>query len=81
VDATPGARVGRAVTASTADDGRSLKDAARILGISPHTVRVLARQRRIAHYRMGRRLVFKATDLAAYLAAHRVQARLSAELQ
>jgi excisionase family DNA binding protein len=54
--------------------GRDLRYAASFLGLSPHTVRQLARRRVIGHYRLGRRLVFKDHDLSAYLRQHRVEA-------
>jgi hypothetical protein len=52
--------------------GRDLKYAAAYLGLSPHTVRSLARRRLLAHYRLSRRLVFKDADLSAFLLRHRV---------
>jgi excisionase family DNA binding protein len=55
--------------------GRDLRYAALFLGISPHTVRQLARRQLLAHYRIGRRIVFREADLAAYMAAHRVEAK------
>lgn len=53
--------------------GHDLKYAAAFLGISPFTVRALARRKELAHYRLGRRLVFKDGDLQAYLDRHRVE--------
>jgi excisionase family DNA binding protein len=54
--------------------GRDLKYAAAFTGLSVHTVRQLARRRMIAHFRCGRRLVFKDADLQAYMEQHRVEA-------
>jgi excisionase family DNA binding protein len=56
--------------------GRDLRYAAAFLGLSPHTVRALARRRALVHYRIGRRLIFKDADLSAFLTRHRVEARL-----
>jgi excisionase family DNA binding protein len=54
----------------------SLTEAARRLGVSPHTLRAWARsQHRLPFYRLGRRLVFAVADLDAFLAAHRVEAQ------
>jgi excisionase family DNA binding protein len=55
--------------------GRDLRYAAGFLGLSPHTVRALARRRALAHFRLGRRLIFKDADLEGYLSKHRVEAR------
>jgi Helix-turn-helix domain len=55
--------------------GLDLKYAARFLGLSPHTVRALARRQALAHFRIGRRLVFKEADLVAFLQLHRIEAR------
>jgi excisionase family DNA binding protein len=54
--------------------GRDLKWAAAFTGLSVHTVRALARRHELAHFRLGRRLIFREADLAAYMAAHRVEA-------
>jgi excisionase family DNA binding protein len=56
--------------------GRDLKYAGAFLGISPHTVRQLARRQQLAHFRIGRRLIFKDTDLQQYLDRHRVEAKV-----
>jgi len=55
--------------------GRDLRYAAAFLGISPHTVRALARRKALAHYRVSRRLIFKDADLQAFLDRHRVDAK------
>jgi excisionase family DNA binding protein len=50
-------------------------EAARRLGLSKYTVRSLIRRRRLPAYRIGRRVVLDADDVADFLAAHRVPAR------
>jgi excisionase family DNA binding protein len=55
--------------------GHNLRYAAAFLGLSPHTVRSLARRRQLAHFRIGRRLIFKLADLEQYLDRHRVEAQ------
>lgn len=60
------------------DEGHDLRWTARRLGLSPHTVRALARRRELAHVRAGRRLVFFEADCAEYLRRHRVEAREAA---
>lgn len=57
------------------DSGRNLRYSAKVIGVSPHTLRAFVRQRKIAHYRVGRRLVFKDEDLREFLARHRVEVR------
>jgi helix-turn-helix protein len=52
-----------------------LKDAAKWLGVSPHTLRTWAtRRHRIAYARLGGRLVFAPRDLALFVARNRVEA-------
>ena len=51
-----------------------LIDAAHAIGTNQFTLRRWVRERRIPHYRMGRRLVFSRTDLNAFLQAHRIPA-------
>jgi excisionase family DNA binding protein len=53
---------------------KSLRPAATFLGISEHTLRAWARQRRIPYIRLGRRLLFAQPDLESFLNAHRVEA-------
>src|SRR4030095_9976994 len=54
----------------------TLKDAARWLGVSPHTLRSWSvYQHRLGFFRVGRRLLFAPADLQAFLALHRVAAR------
>lgn len=48
---------------------------ASMLGVSPHTLRVWTRERRIAFHRCGRRIVFATSDLERFLADNRVEAR------
>ncbi len=59
----------------TVNDKLSLVEASPILGVSPHTLRAWTRERRIAFYRCGRRLVFAKSDLDAFLARCRVPVR------
>lgn len=61
--------------------GRNLKYAAAFTGLSKFTVRAYVRRRLIGHYRIGRRLVFKDEDLAAFMARRRVEAREVAALE
>ena len=56
-------------------EAQGLNPSAKILGVSPHTLRLYARQRRIAHVRIGRRLLFMPEDLQEFLRQHRVEAR------
>jgi excisionase family DNA binding protein len=55
--------------------GRNLTYAGKFLGLSPHTVRQLARRQQLAHFRIGRRLIFKDSDLEAFMASRRVEAK------
>jgi excisionase family DNA binding protein len=50
-------------------------EGARRLGISKYTVRALIRQRKLPVYRIGRRVVLDAQDVARFLGAHRIEAR------
>ncbi len=56
-------------------DRLSLPEGAAVLGVSRHTLRAWARQRRIPFYRLGRRIVFARSDLERFLAANRVRAK------
>jgi excisionase family DNA binding protein len=58
----------------------SLPDAARRLGISPHTLRAWTRQGRLSHLKAGRRVLFTPDDLEAFEARCRVPAREGAAL-
>jgi excisionase family DNA binding protein len=53
----------------------SLREAAPVLGVSPHTIRAWARQRILPYHKLGRRLVFDRADLENFLTARRVEAR------
>ena len=44
-----------------------LKEAARRVGVSHHTLRVLVRRRLVPHHRVGRRIIFTAQDVATIL--------------
>lgn len=57
------------------DTGRDLKYAGAFLGLSPHTVRAMVRRKMLAHYRVGRRLIFRDSDLQAFMDRHRVEAK------
>jgi excisionase family DNA binding protein len=56
-------------------EGHDLKWAARRLGVSVFTVRLLCRRRELGHVRLGRRIVLYEQDCADYLDRHRVEAR------
>ena len=58
--------------ALSGDEKLSFGDAAPLLGISVHTLRHWARERRIPYFRCGRRVVFSRRDLDAFLRARRV---------
>jgi excisionase family DNA binding protein len=54
----------------------SLEEAARRLGVSPHTLRAWAvYQHRLTFVRLGRRIVFRPGDLSAFEAKSLVQAK------
>jgi excisionase family DNA binding protein len=48
--------------------------AARLLGLSRHTVRAWLRDRRFPFYRVGRRVLINRADVEAFLVRHRVEA-------
>ena len=50
-------------------------DAAELLRVRRSTVYELARTRRLPHVRVGRRILFVRSDLAAWVVANRVQVR------
>ena len=52
----------------------NVTEAAKTLGISPQTIRGWVSQRRIRHYRMGRKIVFNKHDLEASRASSTPQA-------
>lgn len=51
-------------------------DAAELLRLRRSTVYELARNRRLPHVRVGRRILFVRSDLAAWIVASRVMPRL-----
>ena len=53
----------------------SVEQAAPVLGVSVYVVRSLVRQRRLPHYRIGRRIVLDRDDLGQFPQAHRVETR------
>jgi excisionase family DNA binding protein len=58
------------------DRNLSLEEGAGRLGISPHTLRAWSvYQHKIPFLRMGRRILFKASDLDAFERKARVEAR------
>jgi excisionase family DNA binding protein len=60
----------------TDDRNVSLEEGAERLGISPHTLRAWSvYQRRLPFLRMGRRILFKVSDLDAFERQHRVEAK------
>jgi excisionase family DNA binding protein len=50
---------------------RSITEVAKTLGISPHTLRVWIRQRDIASYKLGKRVLLSLEDVQAFLNRHR----------
>lgn len=56
----------------------SVATAALRIGVSPHTLRTWLRQRRLPHYRCGRRVVVDGGDLDAFMRAGRVEAAAEA---
>ena len=62
--------------AAAGSDNLDLETAARRLGVSRFTLRNWAvYQKRIAHFRLGRRILFAPADLEAFERAGRVEAR------
>jgi excisionase family DNA binding protein len=58
------------------DRNVSLEEGAGRLGISPHTLRTWSvYQRRVPFLRMGRRILFKLSDLEAFEQSSRIEAR------
>ena len=53
----------------------SIRGAAVLVGVSPHTLRSWLRQRRLAHIRLGRRVVIDPKDLDAFIKKNRIEAR------
>jgi|SoiMetStandDraft_2_1073263.scaffolds.fasta_scaffold4476793_1 excisionase family DNA binding protein len=60
------------------DSLRSVREAAAVLGVSPHTVRHWVRDRRLPHRRLGRRILFSTDDLGRVIRAARVPAKTPA---
>ena len=58
-------------------DRWNVKNVAGELGVSPFTVRVYVRERRIPFYRIGRRIVFDAREIKEWFSARRVASRES----
>jgi excisionase family DNA binding protein len=50
-------------------------EAARLIKVSPRTLRRMAERREISHFRVGRRLLFSDQDIAEYLSRSRISAR------
>ena len=63
------------MSTSDREGNLSIKSAAAIAGVSPFTLRSWLRQRRLAHLRLGRRIVIDPQDLEKFLQANRVEAR------
>lgn len=55
----------------------SVKEAAKELAVSPHTVRAWTSQRRIPFIKLGRRVLFEMADLEKVIKTGRVEARHS----
>jgi excisionase family DNA binding protein len=51
----------------------SVEEAADEMGVSPFTVRAWVREKRIPFYRLGRRILFDESDIAALLRNARVE--------
>ncbi len=59
----------------------SVEEAAQRLGVSRYTVRSWLRQRRLEHFRLGRRVVLAERDVDGFLRRHRVEARTEGDGQ
>lgn len=53
----------------------NIKEAARLLGVSLYTLRNYVAWRRIPYIKIGRRVLFDVSDLAAYIASRKVAPR------
>jgi excisionase family DNA binding protein len=54
---------------------RSIAEVAKTLGISPHTLRVWIKDRRISSFKLGKRVLLSPDDVQAFLNRHhRVEA-------
>jgi len=60
--------------ARTREIAQNIEGTAKMMGISPHTVRSLIRQRRLAHHKVGRRVVVYPSDIETFLQACRIPA-------
>lgn len=72
-----GTMAGREVVMASDGDRRllSVEEAAAIIGVSRYTLRAWLREGRLAHIRLGRRVVLDPADLARFVDAGRVPAR------
>jgi excisionase family DNA binding protein len=52
---------------------KGIPEAALRMNVSKFTLRRWVRERRLAHYRLGRRVVLSEADLERFLAANRVE--------
>lgn len=52
-----------------------IKKAAKLLGHSPHTIRHWAKEGRLDHIRLGRKIVFDVSDLDHFVKECRIEAR------
>jgi excisionase family DNA binding protein len=57
----------------------TIREAAKILGLSPFTVGVMVRTKRLPHYRIGGRIFFSQEELLAWIEAQHVPACVSPE--
>jgi excisionase family DNA binding protein len=48
------------------EQSMNLEEAGKFLGVSPHTLRVWARDRKVRHMKLGRRMIFDRADLEAF---------------
>ena len=55
------------MSATVDGDKVGIVEAGRLLGLSHFTIRAWVRERRIPHYRCGRRIVFSRRDLDEFL--------------
>ena len=53
----------------------SIHEGAALLGLSPHTIRTWLRQQRIAHVRLGRRVLLERNTLQRFVRSHVVEAK------
>jgi excisionase family DNA binding protein len=48
------------------EQSMNLEEAGKFLGVSPHTLRAWARDRKVRHMKLGRRMIFDRADLEAF---------------